>query len=224
MLSSDEVADFWQLAIPLEARYVPDEPLALAIAEGRVQTAVSWSSMGTAETYWDNASRRDTASSVRGDGVVYPPGEQPVEWSWNDRLDDRDVIGCLWEPFWSDQRRRLAARLPEDQRDRFLEECARMLVELEPREPALAERTLLIDWLIAADEVDRNLLDAELSKLAKRESLRHLAHGVHARWISRDVAAGFAAVVQGAARSKSEANARIALLRFGVRLALDRSP
>src|SRR5688572_4576107 len=52
-LTPEEVEDYWALGIPIEATYVPADIVERAIAEKRVEGTSSWSSMGTAETYWE---------------------------------------------------------------------------------------------------------------------------------------------------------------------------
>lgn len=219
ILQLDEVHAFWTANVPLEACYVPDDELRRALAESRVQIAYSTSSMGTAETWWRRASGYDP-SACREDGVVVPPGQQATQWE--ESLDDRNSLRVLWDPFWKDQTRALAAAIPEAKRDTMLEECARALVVLEREWPHDGKhRDTLLDWLVAGDRID---LEKELAAHTTSAN-RHLARGVRARWLERDIVDAFNAVMDSALRfddswrRTKQRPLRLALLRFGVELA-----
>lgn len=226
MLTADEVRALWARGVSVDACYVPDELLREAMADRRVQRACSWSSMGTAETYWEIAGPSGDLRGVRGDGLVVPEGQRAFETAWADRADDRDVVGVLWEPEWRQQERALARAIPEAKREGVLEACARMLTTLE-RDFGRADEgvALLLDWLVSIEGIVG--LEAQLDAL-RDERHQHLAWGLRARWITRDVASAFEAVDAGAAyvdrntqpwrgaRTGKRTSTRLALFRLAL--------
>lgn len=232
MLTSAEAATLLARGVPLETRHVPDDELQRALAEGRVWCEYFFSSMGTADLHWQPAGATTTLASVREDGIVLPPGH-PEPWpTYEHSLDERDVMKWLWEPFWTDQCTRLAASIPEAQREAMLDECARMLIELErdrdlrrARDETRASRETLVDWLVTGGSLDREQLETELANHAT-STLAHLVSGVRARWLTRDVQPAIAAVLRSAERyddkykRPAQTATRLALLRFAARLAM----
>ena len=231
MLSSEEASILLARRVPLDASFVPDDIFRQAAAEGRVWSEYAFSSMGTADLHWTPVSVETPLASARADSIVLPR-DAPDPWpTFEHSLDDRDAIGRLWEPFWSDQSRQLAAAIPEARHDAMLEECARMLIELERDRPLArakdetrTARDTLVDWLITGGGLDRDQLAAELAH-HPQASISHLVTGVRARWLTRDVHAAIAAVVASAQRSDTRYDrthahaARLALLRFAARVA-----
>jgi hypothetical protein len=207
-LSVEEVQEFWALGIGLEGEYVPDEEWERALREDRVQETSSYSSMGTAETGWIRL-RPSDSKQPRGDCsncAVVPPGQIAEHTEWEYLRDDRDVIGVCWVWFWNEQRQRALYKLPVDKHEAFLAECAQILVELEQawkHDRDNPKRQLLVDWLISANKLDSDKLEAELAEI-KSSALSHLVRGVKARWITRDVALAFDAVLASAKRGKED--------------------
>jgi hypothetical protein len=166
----------------------------------------------------------------RDDCAVVPPGKIAEQTPYEDLHDDRDVIRVCWSRFWEAQRTSALVKLPYETHAEFLEECARVLVELEQNwkhDRDNPKRLLLIDWLISADYIDN--LEAQLDAITS-SALSHLARGVRARWLRRDVRMAFDAVLASAARGKQKGyraghniphqrEVRMQLLRVVVRLA-----
>ena len=231
LLPSEELADFWALGIPVDARYVPDDDYRRALAEQRVQEACSWSSMGTAETSWQPAGEK----SERERCVVVPPGR--VAARWDEKLDERDTLCWLWQPHWDDQRDAALAHLRAEHHPAFFSECARMLVDLEQRwdrDRGDADRARLVRRLVAEGPTDAATIESELAGITSA-ALLHLVDGVRACRLTRKPVAAFDAVMAGAERFRPrtrhynwdqilevQRDARIALLRFVVRLAVHR--
>jgi len=130
-LSTSEVEDFWALGISIEAPAVPDDEYARALADGRVQVASFFSSMGTAETGWRKASSTERKPDL--DYVVVPPGQTAFETAYEDFADDRDVDGVLWDPWRSERVLRLVAGVPDMHAAAVMAACERVLVGLEKR-------------------------------------------------------------------------------------------
>lgn len=228
LLASEEVADFWALGVPLEAAHVPDEELRVAIASKRVKRAVFYSSMGTADTYWELAGSSDTLAEVRGDGAVVP-GDTAIETPYEDHIDDRDVDKVLWSPFFREQAEALARAIPPASHDIVVAEYARILADLEERwadGPKLDARAPFLAYLRADGPGDAGALERWLGEHGNR-SVRHLIDGIRARWLSHDVAQAFHAAIASAERFKDRGETlratRLELLRCGVRVARART-
>lgn len=216
ILSDADLAAFWAIGCELEATYVPDDELARAVAAGRVQSAQSWSSMGTAETYWQRATRVPDASD-RASFVVVPPGHQAADWTWEERQDDRDTDGVLWAPFRDDQHRTIARAVTGAAVDVVIEEAVRRLVELERER---GREHPLVDWLIAGQTLDPELVRAELATTYAAAPGR-LLMGVRAR-CDRDVKAALDAVSESCLSTdaipvRARWARRMEMLRFAVR-------
>ncbi len=229
LLSSDEVAELWALGVPLEAAHVPDHELRVAIANRRVKRAVSYGSMGTADTYWGLAGRDDSLAVVRGDGAVVP-GDTAIETPYEDHIDDRDVDKVLWGPFFRDQAEALARCVPPARHLLVVAEYARMLADLEERwadGPKLDARAPFLEWLRADECGDKAELERWLVERRQR-SVHHLIDGIRARWLSHDIASAFHAVIASAERftdhGETLRQTRLELLRCGVRVARARAP
>jgi len=228
-LSPDELADFWALGIPVEASFVPEAEWQRAVVEHRVQATTCFSSMGTAETGW---TRVTSPTWQREDCAVVPPGQVAERTEWAEMQDDRDVIGVCWSSFWDGQRNIALGQLPSDRHEAFVDECARMLVELEqawPHDRDNPKRVLLVDWLITANTLSRDHVEAALEDI-KSSSLSHLVRGVRARWLAPDIHRAYEAVLASAERGKQkdfyghgniahQRVVRMQLLRFIVKLA-----
>lgn len=232
LLTPEEVEDYWALEVPIEAIYVPDELLERPLAENRVEQSHSWSSMGTAETYWRRSS--SIGESNRASAVVWPPGHV-VDDKGNDH-DDRDSYKVLWKPFYSQQERRAIARLPTSDHPRVLAECARVLGALEEawvRDREREERATYIALLYAPGPIDLVALDQWLAFRTKKDEA-HLVAGVRARWFSGRLEDIVNAVTENAGRFNLRRNAdrkepmsreevRHALVRLMVGLARGRA-
>jgi hypothetical protein len=225
-LSTDEVNDFWSLGVSLEARWVPDDEWARAVAEGRVQEVSSFSSMGTAETGWVRCS---SVTASREQCAVVPPGQTAEDTPWGDMMDDRDTTAVCWQPFWDTQVAVAVSRVEGLRRRALLIECAERLVELEGSSPdadAPERQRALLGWLRATTRPPGDLA-SELTAITQR-SLSHLRDGARARWLGFDCAAAVNAVLRSAERgprdfwghgdTAREAVVRMELLRFIVRL------
>lgn len=208
-LTPEEVEDYWALGVPIEAIYVPDEQLRQAVADKRVEETSSWSSMGTAETYWQ---RVDYGLS-RASAVAWPPGYECDKQGYNH--DDRDVYGCLWKPFYSRQESAAIRHVPASETARVLAACARVLGAFEEawvreREQERAERATYIALLYAPGPVDLIALDEWLA-FRTNKSEAHLVAGVRARWLRGNIGELLEAVTESAGR-------------FGFREGRDRKP
>lgn len=222
-LSQVEIEGFWSLGIALEARFLNDDEWLRALASSRVQQVVSWSSMGTAETGWKRTA--DPRAPRDACGVV-PPGRIAEHTEYEALADDRDVIGVCWEWFWMAQEsaalRHVTGRLTEP----FLDECAKVIAELEraSKDPV---HLVLVDALLARPD-SPGALEVSLATFSKDAAVRHLVDAVHARWITRDAKAAFdaaLAIATGEKRYREHGNlarqgeTRLSLLRTIVRLA-----
>lgn len=230
MLTSAEASVLLARGVPLDATVAPDDVLRGALAEGRVWSEYAFSSMGTADLHWEAEPATAEPASVRASGIVLPVGA-PDPWPTREHsYDERNAIKWLWEPFWSNQCARLAAAIPDAQRDAMLDECARMLIVLErdrdmPRakDETRASRDTLVDWLVTGGSLDSAQLAAELAT-HESSTLAHLVTGVRARWLKPSVEAAIAAVRRSAQRFDShddrrhDQDARLALLRFAAKL------
>jgi len=200
LLTPDEVEDYWSLGVALEAVYVPDDQLTTAIAERRVETAHSWSSMGTAETYWERVGVGADLASLRSSAVAWPPGHVVDERGHD--YDDRDVYGVLWQAFFSEQQRTAIAHVPPTELPRVRAECARVLGALEEAwvsEHERVERTPYIALLYAAGPIDEVALDEWLAFRTNKDEA-HLVAGVRARWLTASVHDLVDAVMESAGR------------------------
>lgn len=177
-LTPDEVEDYWALGCPINTAYVADEKLAMAIAQHRVEIAISWSSMGTGYTYWARVRSLDELVRDRTLAVAWPAGHEVPEST--EQLDERDSYRWLWKPFYEQQQAIAARAVVGD--PSVLAEYAAVLAELErawmrgsmEREPALAV-------LLQGGNVDEFVAGAGRAQV-------HLVRGVRARWVRRDVA------------------------------------
>lgn len=228
-MSHAEVAAFFGLGVALEAAWLPDDELRRAVAEGRVTQAISWSSMGGAETYWSLVDADTNLATLRDSAIVVPPGQEAQPTPYEDRYDDRDVVGVLWDPFRAEQLRRVVRAVPDAQRAVLLTQCAHLLAALEARwceGRGQAWRGALIEQLRAEDCTDPDGLRALLSRFGRR-SVRHLVRGLRARFFTGDLEAAIEAVGESAARFDAPLMWRHALrfelLRIAARLMIDRA-
>lgn len=132
-LGAEEIQAFWAVGCAIEARYVPADELVRAIRDRRVMRACSSSSMGTAETFWEVVDGLDAGDAARrrDDLVVLPPGQRVEPTSWPDRIDDRDVVGALWQPFWREQELAVCSGLDGNAQTRGRGDLARLLARIE---------------------------------------------------------------------------------------------
>lgn len=223
-MAAVEVGDFWALGIALEAAVLPEDELRLAVSSGRAAQALSSSSMGTAETYWASVDRSATLDELRASAIVVPPDRKAQLTEYEDRLDDRDVLGVLWGPFWTEQARGAVRHLTGAQQARVLKEYAHLLAALEERwctAAKLRERATFIDQLRSDAPIDAAQLQAWLVR-SRRRSVRHLVRGLRARFLTHDVEAAIGAVTESAARIAAPLEWRNALrfelLRLAVRV------
>ena len=98
-----------------------------------------------------------------------------------------------------------------------------MQTDLRTNGPKLVARAPLIAALYAVAPADAARVNGWLASQTK---LPHLVRGVRTRWVSHDVAAAFAAVMESAERFQNKAVSarcmRLSLLRFAVRLVRER--
>lgn len=211
-LTADELAAFWAIDCAVEALFVPDDELARAAAEGRVQHAFSTSSMGTAETFWAPGAPRP--GEPRDAYAVVPPGRQAEAWDYERWADDRDSDAVLWKPFRAGQHAAIARAATDAALDLVLEEAARHLVAFE--RTRRTHQPVLLDWLIAGAGLDPARIRDELATTF-RGAPTHLVRGIRARWLTRDVAAALAAVTDSYWRMGWQSDRRVRrmeLLRF----------
>jgi len=115
-MSREEVDAFFALGIALEAAWLPDDELRRAVAAGRVAQAISTSSLGTAETYSAAVEVDTSLDALRGSAIVVLPDQRAQPTPFEERVDDRDVDGVLWEPFRAEQLRCVLRAVHEERR------------------------------------------------------------------------------------------------------------